>query len=226
MTMIKASSRALRLGSTLVLLLPALLVAGCSQDFASVDDVYVPALPEQRFPIEVVDRPVKITVPAEPGRLPSSEVNRIANFAKAARGNATSPISVTYPSGSATARGVSQQAVKVLMSQGVPRSRIQTASYSGKSDVVSLVFTRRIAATKPCGNWPENIAENSKNEPYPDYACATQNNLAAMVKNPDDFERPRAMGPTYADSRMQTVRDYQSGTWSAPSAASSIGVSD
>jgi pilus biogenesis lipoprotein CpaD len=202
-----------RFASTLLLILPLTVLAGCSQDFASVDDVYVPALPEQRFPIGVVERPVKMTVPAVPGRLPAGELDRLAGFAKAARENATSPIAVTYPSGSHSARGVSQQAVKVLISQGVPRSRIQTASYHGKSDVVSLAFTRRVAATKPCGDWTRNVAVNERNEPYPDFACSYQSNFAAMAKNPQDFERPRAMGPTYAAGRMPAVESYQSGTW-------------
>lgn len=211
MTSKKASPRVARRVARLLLIMPVILLAGCSQDFASHDDVYVPALPEQRFPIEVVERPVKITVPAQPGRLPSSEVNRLASFAKTARENGSSPISVTYPSGSATAREVSHQAVNILVREGVPRSRIHTASYTGKSDVVSLVFTRRIAATKPCGDWSENISMTPQNEPYPDHGCSTQNNFAAMVKNPEDFERPRTMGPNYAASRVGAVRSYQSG---------------
>lgn len=212
-----------RAAATLLLLLPASLLAGCSQDFASSDDFYEPQLVQQRFPIEVVDRPVKMTLPAAPGRLPESEVDRLASFARAARENATSPVSVAYPSGSAHARGVSKQAVRVLLAQGVPRSRIETASYNGTSDVVALSFTRRIAETKPCGDWSRNIANNPNNEPFPNFGCAMQNNFAAMVSNPEDFERARAMGPTYAAGQSRAVGEYQNGRWSRPIDTPSIG---
>jgi pilus assembly protein CpaD len=209
--------------TALLLLLPASLLAGCSQDFASYDDVYVPQLTEQRYPIEVVDRPVKMTLPANRGPLPTAEVDRLARFARAARENATSPVAVAYPSGSASARGVSQQAVRVLVSQGVPRSRIQTASYKGSSDVVALSFTRRIAETKPCGDWSRNIANDPNNVPDPNFGCAIQNNYAAMVKNPEDFERARTMGPTYAASQSANVGTYQSGEWSKAIDSPSVG---
>ena len=55
--------------SLLLLLAHIPLLAGCSQDFASVDDVYVPAMVEDRFPIEVAERPVKLNVSAGSGAL-------------------------------------------------------------------------------------------------------------------------------------------------------------
>jgi pilus assembly protein CpaD len=193
-------------------------LAGCSQDFASVDDVYVPRSGQDRFPIQVVDMPVKMSISASSGKLPAEDVNRLSGFASAAREDRTTPVSVSYPSGSKRAREVSQQAVKVLMHQGVPRAMIHTSSYKGKSDVVSLSFTRRVAATKPCGDWSKNVGENSANEPYPNFGCTLQNNFAAMAANPDDFERPRTMGPASAAGRMQGIDNYNSGDWMEPPA--------
>jgi pilus biogenesis lipoprotein CpaD len=64
---------------------------------------------------------------------------------------------------------------------------------------------------------------NTQNEPYPDYGCSYQTNFAAMVKNPDDFERPRTMRPTYAAGKMSTVGAYQSGAWTNPNGVTNIG---
>jgi pilus assembly protein CpaD len=199
-------------------------LAGCSQDFASVDDVYVPRTSEERFPIQVVDMPVKMSISANSGKLPPGDVNRLSGFANAALEDRTTPVSVTYPSGSTRAREASQQAVRVLVNQGVPRSIIHTSSYNGKSDVVSLSFTRRIAATKACGDWSRNLAENVKNDPYPNYGCTLQNNFAAMVANPEDFERPRTMGPSNASGRMPGMDKYNSGEWSEPPSAAQSGL--
>jgi pilus assembly protein CpaD len=160
--------------------------------------------------------PVKLSVSAESGKLRPQDVNRLSAFAKASRADRTSPVSVTYPAGSARARGVSQQAIGVLMQQGVPRSRIHTVSYKGKSDIVSLSFSRRVAATKECGDWSKNLGVNNDNEPEPNFGCALQNNFAAMAANPEDFERPRTIGPAQAVGQLPAMESYNSGEWTVP----------
>jgi type IV pilus biogenesis protein CpaD/CtpE len=37
-----------------------------------------------------------------------------------------------------------------------------------------------------------------------------------MVANPDDFDRPRTMGPSTAASQMSAMDSYNSGIWSRP----------
>ncbi len=224
MTSNEVSRLAARFAAMMLLCISVTPLAGCSQDFASVDDVYVPRTGQDRFPIQVVDMPVKMNITANSGKLPPGDVNRLSGFAHAAREDRTTPVSVTYPSGSKKAREVSQQAVKVLVHQGVPRSMIHTSSYKGKSDVVSLSFTRRVAATKPCGDWSRNLAENVKNDPYPNYGCTLQNNFAAMVANPEDFERPRTMSPSNAAGRMPGMDKYNSGEWTEPPDAAQSGI--
>ena len=205
-----------RIFAIMLICISVVPLAGCSQDFASVDDVYVPSIAEDRFPIQVVEVPVRMSIPATSGKLPQQDVNRLSAFARATRTDRTSPVSVTYPVGSEKARSVSQQAVKILMHHGVLRSTIHVAGYKGKSDVVSLSFTRKEATTKECGDWTKNLGENSKNEPFPNFGCSLQNNLAAMVANPEDFEQPRSMGPTVAASQMSAMESYNSGRWTVP----------
>ena len=202
--------------SLLLLLAPMPILAGCSQDFASVDDVYVPAMVEDRFPIEVAERPVKLNVSAGSGALTAQDAQHLVSFAQVAGQAGSSPVRVAYPAGSAKARGVSQQAVRVLMAQGVPRAMIHVSSYQGKSDLVSLSLTRKVAATRPCGDWSKNIGINPENESAPDFGCSYQNNMAAMVANPDDFNRPRTMGPAAAASQMSAMDRYNAGVWSRP----------
>jgi pilus assembly protein CpaD len=200
---------AARFAAMLLLSVAATALAGCSQDFESEDDVYVPRAGQDRFPIEVVEMPVKMSISAQSGHLPPEDAKLLARFAVAAQQNRMTPVYVSYPNGSARARGVSQQAVRYLMRQGVPRAAIHTASYNGKSDVVSLAFTRKIATTKQCGDWSTNVGNTPLNEPYPNFGCTLQNNFAAMVSNPEDFERLRGMGPTTADNLMRGLTTYR-----------------
>lgn len=207
------STVAARFAAMLLVSVAATALAGCSQDFESADDVYVPRAGQDRFPIEVVEMPVKMSISAQSGHLPPEDAKLLSRFAVAAQQNRMTPVFVTYPDGSARARGVSQQAVRHLVRQGVPRAAIHTASYNGKSDVVSLAFTRKIAATKECGDWSTNVGNTPLNEPYPNFGCTLQNNFAAMVSNPEDFERLRDMGPTSAVGLMPGLTNYEAQTW-------------
>ena len=207
------STAATRFATMLLVSVAVTALAGCSQDFESENDVYVPRAGQDRFPIEVVEMPVKMSISAQSGHLPPEDAKLLARFAVAAQQNRMTPVYVSYPDGSARARGVSQQAVRYLMRQGVPRAAIHTASYNGKSDVVSLAFTRKIAATKECGDWSTNVGNTPLNEPYPNFGCTLQHNFAAMVANPEDFERLRDMGPSPAANQMLGLTNYRNQTW-------------
>lgn len=204
------------------------LLAGCSQDVASVDDIPVANLPEERFPIAVREMPVKLTLEAGRGPISAEESANLVRYAQDARRSSTSPIYVSYPARSTTARAATQEAVHILKRAGVDRNAIRVSSYDGSSDVVSLRYTRKVAITEPCGNWSRNIANDGRNEPYPNFGCTAQNNLAAMVANPEDFQQPRKMTDAPASGQMSAMKTYESGEWSKepvelPSAAGATG---
>ena len=209
-------SSAARRASTMLALTTAVLLAGCSQEYGTFDDQYVATSIEERYPINVVDAPVKINVSAKAGSLQPEQLNSVINFAQDARGNATSIVSVTYASGSRSSRNVAEQTVGVLVEQGVPRSMIRTSSYKGSAASVTLSFHRKVAVTKECGDWSENLKGNQYNEPYPNQGCALQNNMAAMVATPEDFETPRGMSPAQGAARSGVIKKYNTGAWTTP----------
>ncbi len=211
MTLVSSMSTAAKSASAVVLLLSGLVLTGCSPEGAIVDDVYVPASVDERYPIRVGEAPVKMNLNARGGSLRAEHVNGLIGFARDARNNARSRISVHYASGSAHARNVAQQAVSVLMEQGIPRGSISVASYSGSSAMVTLSFQRRVAITAECGDWSENLAGDRYNEPPPNFGCAVQQNTAAMVADPEDFEGPRPMSPVIGSTRSDAIRKYAGG---------------
>lgn len=189
-------------------LLPAVLLAGC-QD-VTMDDTYYPSY-QERFPIRVSSAPVKMNLSASSGSLRPDQINSLIGFAQDARNNATSHVAVRWASGSAKSRQVAHEAVGVLIDQGVPQSMIGTGSYHGSSAVVSLSFQRKVAVTTECGDWSENLAADYRNLDYPNFGCTAQNNLAAMVANPEDFEQPRAMSPAPAAAQSHVIQKYYKG---------------
>jgi pilus assembly protein CpaD len=180
-------------------------------DDAILDDKYSAGTPEERYPIRVAEAPVKMNVSARSGTLAADQLNSVIGFAQDARSNASSRIAVRWSSGSANSRSVAQQAIAVLIDQGVPESMISTGSYGGSGAVVTMSFMRKVAVTKECGDWSDNLTGDQYNKSYRNHGCATQQNIAAMVANPEDFETPRPMSPAPAGSRMPGIKKYYDG---------------
>jgi pilus assembly protein CpaD len=74
-----------------------------------------------------------------------------------------------------------------------------------------IIVTKSGAYAKDCGNWPKDLTETARNEQYENFGCAQQNNLAAMVANPQDLERPRKQGPADATRRSNVIDKYRQG---------------
>ncbi len=200
---------ATRLGLALVVS-SGLLLAGCQLDDAALEDHYVRASVAERYPIKVKKAPVKMGVSAAWGALKPDQVNAVVNFANEAKRSSTSRISLKWPSGSANSSHVAREIAQVLVAQGVPAAMIKASSYPGNAGrPIELSFVRKVAVTRECGDWSQNLAVNPTNGPYPNFGCSMQNNVAAMVSNPADFETPRAMPPVDATNRTVALAVYQ-----------------
>jgi type IV pilus biogenesis protein CpaD/CtpE len=78
-----------------------------------------------------------------------------------------------------------------------------------------IIVTRSGAHAKECGNWPEDLTATSRNRQYENFGCAQQNNIAAMVANPDDLWRPRKQTPADATRRSKIFDKYRQGAATA-----------
>jgi pilus biogenesis lipoprotein CpaD len=204
----------MRISRAFAAVLATLLLPGCSQDYVSYDDVRLPASAEERFPIKVVDEPVKMSVAAGRQRLPPEQVNAIIGFARDARANGATNVSILYADGNRNGRTVAAQAADLIAAEGIPRAGISAAVFNGASTDVTLRYDRKVAETKDCGDWSSNLAGNQKNELYPNFGCTIQNNFAVMAENPEDFVTPRGLAPATGASRMMILKTYASGEWS------------
>lgn len=211
--------RRTRVAASAGFLAMALLLAGCSTELASFDDTYVPATAQEIFPIKVVERPVRLTVQTGPGGLLPGEVSAVTRFGKDAAARASTPISLHYSPASKTGRQAASQTAAILEKQGLPRNAI-IAAPDGKGHALTLTFSAKVAETKPCGSWTENLRPNQFNEPGTAFGCAVQQNVAAMVANPGDFEEARPMPTSESAPQMPALKHYGDGTWTTPSADS------
>jgi pilus assembly protein CpaD len=74
-----------------------------------------------------------------------------------------------------------------------------------------IIVTKSGAHAKQCGDWPEDMSKTSQNDTYANLGCSQQNNIAAMVANPQDLVRPRPTTPSDPMRRIKVFDKYRNG---------------
>jgi pilus assembly protein CpaD len=196
-------SLTIRTVSMMALIASSLLLAGCSIDPVESDFHYVADTHYERYPIKVAKAPMRLEVRPQGSGLQPAQINAVANFARSAAGGGVTRISVSRPSGGGASASVASQIRELLITGGVPSSQISQVTYRGSSkSPVILAFTRAVAVTKECGDWSTDLNHSPDNSPYPNLGCAVQNNMAAMVSDPTQFEVPKPTDPVNAAARI------------------------
>ena len=175
----------------------------------------------QRHPIMVSSQPAAMSVRVgreAHGLSPQQRASVVEFLARyRARGTSSSKLVIAVPSGApnevaamhglAEIRGLTQE-------YGFQDSAIAVESYHDDRDPappIRISFNRHVAEGPECGNWSTNIARNGDNLPYPNFGCAQQRNLAAMIANPADLLGPRGMDDRPAERREKTWEKYIKG---------------
>jgi pilus assembly protein CpaD len=181
-------------------------LAACSSGELALDDTYVPATHHERYPIEVSRGPVRMEISSKHGSLQASQINAISGFSRSAKNSGSSRITILRPSAGGASGKVARQTYQLLVQSGISPDMISQKTYPGPSrGPVQLTYIRSVAVTKECGDWSTDVATTSNNELHQNFGCANQNNIAAMVVNPDDFVSPRATTPAHAAMRTPTL---------------------
>jgi pilus assembly protein CpaD len=195
-----------RIATSLAPLLLLVGPTGCGTYLgAELDDVYAPPMHYQRHPITVTNNIARIELVPRGNGLTAVERNEVARFAQSALINASHPIGLKHPR---SARTTADEVASILIEAGIPPTRIVASAYNGRGPVI-LTFARTMAVTSPCGDWTENLSLTRENEPFPNFGCAHQQNIAAVVANPNDFVMPRAETPPDAPRKSQIFTDYR-----------------
>jgi pilus assembly protein CpaD len=195
------------------------LTLGACQSRKAVDATgSVPFEVSQRHPIVLSEAPRSIEIfPAGP-RLGARQADDLARFAAEYRSHGRSRIVVDVPSHGG---GQLAEVRAALAANGVPASALHVRSYPAEGyEVVSPIRLSyaKLQARVPheCGKWPEdlgtsNIRFSATNQPYWNLGCAYQSNIAAMVADPIDLERPRAEGRIDTARRMSNIEKLREG---------------
>lgn len=202
--------------------LAILVSAGMLQACGTRDGMSTGSIPDDyrtRHPISLSEAEHTLDIPVAAGdnRLTTAVADNVRGFAASYKSGSTGTVYIQRPSGSANtvAAGLAARQVRqILVSAGVPSSRIVDTSYSASPDgdaaPLRLGYVAVTAMTGQCGNWPEdltNVTFNNRN--WHNFGCATQNNLAAQIANPMDLAAPRGMSPIDAERRSVAIGTYR-----------------
>jgi pilus assembly protein CpaD len=208
----------------LTLSLLALALAGCK----TLDDEpgahvagWTIVDPTQRHPIMVSQQPSTMTVRVARGSqgLTPAQKGQVATFLERYRvaDSGNSKLVIAVPSGSpnesAAVRAVSEIR-QLITAYGFSEANVAIEPYHDGRDAsapVRLSYLRYVAEGPECGRWTSNLAEESRNLPYPNFGCAQQRNLAAQIANPADLLGPRTMEPADAERRAVVFDKYRQG---------------
>lgn len=207
----------------IILACAALALAGCKREdqgtqvagWSLVD-------PEQRHPIMVSQEPAHLNVHVARGSqgLTPQQRAEVVEFAGKYRASdaGNSRLVISVPSGSpneVAAVSASEDVRELLVAAGFPDSAVSVEAYhdeSGAQPPMRIAYMRYVAKGPECGHdWSENLSNNARNVGHPNFGCAGQHNLAAMVANPADLLGPRTMGDRYSDRRDQVMENWTKG---------------
>jgi len=191
-----------------------LALASCGDPPAPNDPVFADGAANHPIVVEPTSRALRIAVTAD-GISPSDEV-QFSSFVSDYLDNGNGVISISAPR-DGYSRSAIDRLTKRLVRMGVPRSRILVGGResSGYDTRIELSYLTYSAHTDPCGNWSHDANDTHDNLPMPDFGCATQHNIAAMVADPRDLVEPRPLGPADATRRQTIVQTYEKGAVTA-----------
>jgi len=210
----KAALAAVIAGATIVL-------SGCGANRDGMTTGSIPDDYRTRHPITVTEVEHTLDLPIASGdrNLSINTKDTIAGFTQDYLSMSSGTIQIMVPQGSPNAAAASimrKQIRAELIGKGIPAPRIIETTYqaaaSGDAAPVRLSFVASTAVTDQCGQWPEDLADNTvMNRNWHNFGCATQNNLAAQIANPMDLIAPRGMAPIDAARRSKVIGLYREG---------------
>lgn len=176
--------------------------------------------PELHHPIGFVSRSEALYVQLPPigHGLSHSQFADIYRFLKRFRAESNGRLTISVPGSAASARVLDEvrEALReaAVDERLVDRSRLPNA---GRSGALRLSYIKPVAVAPECGLWHRDVGFEPERVTYPQYGCATQRNLAGMIANARDLQRPQHEDPNSAERRSSLWTKYAPPTNAPPS---------
>ncbi|MBV9330443.1 MAG: CpaD family pilus assembly protein [Alphaproteobacteria bacterium] len=193
----------------LAALAATLLAGSCASDDG---DRFLSSDGAQNHPIVVQpsDRSLRLPFSAPDAGLMPEDSARLEGFVSDYLMQGSGAISVSAPEGPDSRVAIAYFGER-LARMGVPRGRILVGTHDARDNEVQLDFIGYEAHTDKCGDWSQNLSDTAANDTSPNFGCAVQQNIAAMVTNPRDLASPQAEESADAARRSVALQHYEKG---------------
>lgn len=174
----------------------------------------------ETHPISVDSQVVTLTIDVDGAVSDISDIDRarLRAFANSYLLNGHGPLTITAPSGTSAdldGREATSGVRQALNDAGVSWASLSGATYrvsdNGDGDQLIVSYTHYVATASRCGDWSGIRSRDYKNLRSPNYGCATQNNLAAMIADPRDLVAPAASTPRDGVVAVRAIDLYRNG---------------
>lgn len=152
-----------------------------------------------------------IELPPRGGHLSQNQYADAYRFVRRFRSEAKGDLTISLPRHAAGAGATLDDLGSILREVEVDRRQVRkTYHHGGRRDAgtVKVSFVRPVAVPPECGNWGRNVIREWERVPYPQWGCATQRNIAGMVANARDLQRPQPEDPRAAERRQALWSKY------------------
>ncbi len=190
-------------------------ISGCSLLYNDANDALTTA---ERHPITVDQQTVTLEIPVDQtlSGLSRGSLAELDAFLTEYRTRGHGPMTVTAPSGGPSDRDAQEAAANIrqaLNAFGLAYSEMQGATYrrGAGNDGVIVSFTRYAASGPVCGVFSGEVKARLKSVRAPNFGCADQANLAAMVADPADLARMQPNAPSNGSQAATAVQFLHSG---------------
>jgi len=202
----------------------ALLLGACAKGDLSTSGV--PVDTRERHPIVLRDAPrsLDVFVGRSGGGLDPRQDQDVASFGADYRRSGKGGLVAEVPTGTGrdlatndTLDGIRRSLARAGVSPGALSVRTYRIADPGLASPIRLTYASLQAGLPhSCGQWPTDLGASSyktsaTNEPYWNFGCATQANLAAQIADPLDLVRARSEGRLDTQKRMEAIKKLREG---------------
>jgi pilus assembly protein CpaD len=155
---------------------------------------------------------IKLPFSASAAGLLPEDAARLDDFVALYLERGNGALTVSAPAGRDASAAITYFAER-LASLGVERSRIMVGTHeaTGGETRVEIGYVGYVAHADPCSDWSKDLANTAANQSSPNFGCAVQHNIAAMVSDPRDLVQPRPLTDSDAVRRNTVIGNYQKG---------------
>jgi len=197
-----------------------LALAGCGNGNVRPDAREVHAIHVEMRPVELV------LMPGLDGALSPADSKRVKDFVDAWRDRGRGPLRV------AMSARLSQRAQDRLLGdlkglvkrRGADAKAVMPVAAFADTAGVSITFDDFVAVAPVCAGESVSMSSRGANVASPEFGCATQRNIAAMVANPADLIDPAASGDASAARGALVIQNHRLGKPTAAQTGSDKGV--